>query len=63
MVEAKTRLVIRLWRAGRKTGRDVLDSMGAHPVKADLLEAASLMGLEVPDGATNPEIAAIIAEA
>lgn len=32
-----------------------------RPTKAELLEEASKLGLEVPEGATNPQIAEIIA--
>ena len=59
-MSAKTRTVIRLYKAGRKTGEDVLASMGENPTREDLLEAASLMMLRVPDGATDSEIAEII---
>ena len=31
--------------------------------KAELLEKAAIMGIEVPEGATKPMIAALIAEA
>ena len=60
---AKTRTVIRLYKAGRKTGADVLDSMGENPSRDDLLEAASLMMLRVPEDATDAEIAEIIRNA
>ena len=60
---AKTRTVIRLYKAGRKTGADVLASMGENPTREDLLEAASLMMLRVPEDASDSEIAEAIGNA
>ena len=36
---------------------------GGRPTKADLLAEAEALGIEVPEGATNPEIKALIDEA
>ena len=60
---AKTRTVIRLFKAGRKTGADVLASMGENPTRDDLLEAITLMELRAPEDATDEELADIIRNA
>lgn len=53
---SKTRIAIRLWQAGRKTGADVLATLGSRPSKAELAELAEAMGIDVPDDATKADI-------
>lgn len=59
-MDAKTRLVIRLYKAGRRTGADVLASLGAAADRADLLEALAAGGVDVPSGLTDDELRAAI---
>ena len=41
----------------------VLEALGSNPTKAELLDAAEMLGLAVPEGATKAEIEGLIAEA
>ena len=41
-------------------GAERVKASKGKPVKADLLAIASGMGIEVPKGSTNPQIAALI---
>ena len=40
--------------------RTVIAALGSNPVKSELLEAADSLGVDVPDGATNAEITALL---
>ena len=40
----------------------VLEALGSSPTKAELLDAAEMLGLSVPEGATKAEIEELIAE-
>ena len=44
-----------------RDGPRALAALGNRPSKAALLDCADMIGAAVPDGATNPEIAALIA--
>jgi len=41
----------------------VIEALGDDPSRDDLLEAAEMLGLSVPDGATDEEIVALIESA
>lgn len=62
-MDARTRTIIRLWKAGRKTGADVLAALGKSPSRALLLEVAGAMGVAIPESATVADIEEIIAGA
>ena len=50
-------------RIGGEAAAEDKPKKGGRPTKAELLEEAASLGIEVPAGATNPEIAGLIREA
>ena len=44
-----------------RDGPRALAALGSRPPKSVLLDCADMIGVSVPDGATNPEVAMLIA--
>lgn len=55
-MSARGRIWRRLVEAGRRTPDELLASLGSQPKKQDMLDACEALGIEAPEGATNPEL-------
>ncbi|MBQ9005968.1 MAG: hypothetical protein IJ092_06310 [Atopobiaceae bacterium] len=62
--EASEERIAQLNACGRKQcfQKLVREHRTGRPTKAELLDEAAVLGVEVPEGATNPEIYKLIAE-